>query len=439
MYCLAWLGPPSEDSELGMRSIRDLRQRDVALFTEPVWKAILSILDRDYFKRIWIVQELSWATDVYLTCGGVEVHLDRFAKAKDHIVLYQTRIPGVFGSFTLSLVMESKLRLPGPEMISSHKQNPLLHVLIFEGGFEANDPRDHVYAKLNLIPSTAWPSPPDYSKDIVQVFVEAVAKVMKTTHSLEFLRLCDASRLIVSVPRELDKCIPKLLKTEIADQCYAMLPSWIPNWSQIKTRPSQKGFETLYGNVSSLYDCDAEILPQAEIRGSNDLPLLWTHAILYDSIQTCCALQIHAMKNSNAWKRLALRAFRANDPHSKYQFGECSQEAAFWRTLMLDCNGSDTCYRATSIDVSDFTKRVRDGFHVTGREFADLQERCFFVTKTGMFGIGPKFSEIGDFIAIIPGCTVPMILRDSRSIGLYQIIGESCTPKPILMIYLNIC
>lgn len=59
-YCLAWLGSPSIDSELGMRKLRDvdhfldhIGSLDMALLSTPAWKAILEILDRNFFKRIW--------------------------------------------------------------------------------------------------------------------------------------------------------------------------------------------------------------------------------------------------------------------------------------------------------------------------------------------------------------------------------------------------
>ena len=441
-YCLAWLGPPGENSELGMRKIRDLDHfldhpgpLDVAIFSSPAWKAILHVLDRDFFKRIWIVQELSWAKDVYLTCGGIGVHLNQFTKAKDYIALYRTRVQGGFGAFTLSLITELRARLPGTRAISGNVQDPLLRVLTSKVGLKATDPRDHIYATLNLIPNSAWPSSPDYSKDVVQVFAEATAEIMKTTRSLGVLRLCDASRLVVPLPPDVDSCIPQLLKTEKAGQRYAMLPSWVPNWSKIVTRPSQNEFGALLGSRSSIYACDVGIPPRTQIRGSRDLPLLWTHAILFDSIQTSYALQVRSMYDGDAWEQLALDAFGANDRNSEYQNGDCSLEEAFWRTLMIDCIGSDTCSRAAPTDISDLMERAKGGFHVTDREFADLQERCFFVTKTGMFGIGPMLSQVGDLIAILPGCSVTMVLRESPKIGLYQIIGESCKSLIVLLTY----
>jgi hypothetical protein len=446
-YCLAWLGTPSEESEIAMRGIRDIdhgldhsEQYDPATFSEPECKGILDILERDYFKRIWIVQELVWANDVYLTCGGIEVRLDQLVKAVNHQALHGAAVSRGFGVLTLSLITILRLRLPGAIEIDIRDQNRLFYTLASKIGLKATDPRDHVYATLNLIPRSAWPSQPDYSKDVIQVFAEAAVKVIETTHSLDILRLCDVSQISVLLPREHDKCIPKLLKTEKTGLCYAVLPSWIPNWSDIVLRPSQREFEALHGIGSSLYTCAAGILSRVEIRGSNDFPLLWVHAILYDSIQTCRAIETRTMKNERAWRPLSLFALGAKDPNSTYSSGECTVDEAFWRTLMLDCNGYDVSSRATSADVMDFAKRVKEGFHwTTANESSNLLERCFLVTKTGMFGVGPELSKIGDFVAIIAGCSVPMILPYSRSMGLYQIIGEACMSRLILIICQGTC
>lgn len=52
-----------------------------------------------------------------------------------------------------------------------------------------------------------------------------------------------------------------------------------------------------------------------------------------------------------------------------------------------------------------------------------FRERCFFVTRNGWLGIGPKTMEVGDEIAVFFYCPTPYALR--RKADMYEFVGET--------------
>ncbi|KAK4556992.1 hypothetical protein LTR86_005973 [Recurvomyces mirabilis] len=54
------------------------------------------------------------------------------------------------------------------------------------------------------------------------------------------------------------------------------------------------------------------------------------------------------------------------------------------------------------------------------------KNRCFFITREGYLGIGPKVVRSCDVVVIIQGCSVPLVLRHSlRSEASYFVVGQA--------------
>ena len=319
-------------------------------------------------------------------------------------------------------------------MVLTHDRilKPLSDILTIKVGFTATDPRDHIYGLLNLMPRSEWPSNPDYSKDVIEVFAAAAIRLMGSTQSLEFLRLCRAELVIVYLPPALASCIPQMFKTELRGQIFVTLPSWVPNWSRTIPRPSQNQFGTCHGSSGSIYSCDAGIPPLAQVRGPEWYPSLFTHTILYDSIHVCAAFNLSDETiDLQALTGTLQHTFTDGDWSSAYLDRRESRREALLRTLLVDCN-KPGC-RATSTDVADFASRMSSKSKLTIREQNDLLKRVLFITKLGLFGVAPYLCNVDDFIAIVPGCSVPLVLRGYQNDNLHQLIGDSCSSTLFLI------
>lgn len=78
---LVWLGPPSDDSDVAM-SLLDvcaqharhnylpIKSPDEPDFDKSQPVALLNVLERTYWKRVWIIQEIMLARNIVLHCGS---------------------------------------------------------------------------------------------------------------------------------------------------------------------------------------------------------------------------------------------------------------------------------------------------------------------------------------------------------------------------------
>jgi hypothetical protein len=96
---------------------------------------------------------------------------------------------------------------------------------------------------------------------------------------------------------------------------------------------------------------------------------------------------------------------------------------AFKFCLLLSTNGDINTNRivdeAQSSLVIDFLQRVQ----------SVIWNRKFFVSSNNNYiGLAPRAAQVGDFICILYGCTVPVLLRrqeDMNGKEYFQVVGES--------------
>jgi hypothetical protein len=63
---IAWLGPAAEDSDNAMQALANMKETGCVYQQGP---AIIQLLARSYWERVWIIQELSKASIVEVWCG----------------------------------------------------------------------------------------------------------------------------------------------------------------------------------------------------------------------------------------------------------------------------------------------------------------------------------------------------------------------------------
>jgi len=159
---IVWLGPAAHMSDLIMDAMeclqrmsrgyachnwnaRDPRWQDMWREVRPLDRsaenlAVTSLLDRDWFKRVWIIQEVAHARSVLIVCGTRSVSARIFS-----LVLTGTEHVNSHCQAILDI-------MPGPSKRDSWwGQNRDLRTLIQKfGNAHATDPRDRVYALLGI-------------------------------------------------------------------------------------------------------------------------------------------------------------------------------------------------------------------------------------------------------------------------------------------------
>jgi hypothetical protein len=156
---LAWLGPAADDSDRAMEALRHKSTDDDSI------KALIPLLARNYWKRVWIIQEICIAPQLLVACGGSTMPWPDNGKlfcsewiADNQIRGYAHRLDllrrAVQNSHTIKLTLAS--------LLSRSYLN------------QSTDSRDGVYGILALINTGACTRIlPDYTKSPCAVFCEA--------------------------------------------------------------------------------------------------------------------------------------------------------------------------------------------------------------------------------------------------------------------------
>lgn len=173
--CLVWLGEFAEDVSMGveviskmealrhamaeMGDIEDLREMQfedkgmmlelLGLSKNQQWESLNCIMSAPWFRRVWIIQEVTFPPIVTILCGDAELDWDETVATMD----FGQRI-GLVGSLPnpLNIVLKGNynafrnlggMRMKGPE-------EHLIQVLLRFRGFEATDIRDNIFALMAL-------------------------------------------------------------------------------------------------------------------------------------------------------------------------------------------------------------------------------------------------------------------------------------------------
>ena len=179
----SWLGPAQKNDDKAMGLIRR-RNLDV----EPwYWPTITTFCNREYWTRMWIVQEIIQAKRLLLLCGSQTlsfsdlydfvIDLNDYKKVPygpDGEIWLQPLIKGI-NSSGLRAVVSVRETL---EKKSKTRERFTLHSAITHTyKQQCADDRDRVYALLSLVPSTSIV--PNYSKSIGDLHKECVFSLSK--------------------------------------------------------------------------------------------------------------------------------------------------------------------------------------------------------------------------------------------------------------------
>lgn len=250
--CCAWLGNASEGSEQVLNTLRTISLYNLTsaeerfnfmmanrgnenLYPSGFWRDLIDLLSRPYWKRLWVIQELTLSQHkVTFQCGSHNILWPHFFDAVNTIYIYSewltdhlrnnNREPGlehesvialylalhrVFQLFHLSL-RDPDSAVPGlAHKRINFKIPPLRRLLWIVIESNQSDERDKVYGILSLIGQGIEDLiHPDYTFSITKVFTDFAKAVVKSTGTLDFLTMSRPYH-----GKRLD------------------LPTWVPDWT----------------------------------------------------------------------------------------------------------------------------------------------------------------------------------------------------------------
>ncbi|OQO07426.1 hypothetical protein B0A48_07123 [Cryoendolithus antarcticus] len=497
IYAEAWLvlgflGPERDGSDLAVdlieclantsRSVRACEQlRDKMVQHElphpcGSWLALARLLNRPYWSRLWIVQELVLGgARAILMCGSRRIEWMMLCRSLSVIHEYLwnphdeafTRDCETAGlSVKVEVVAESNASMhvwKDLGLLTLLRESPmgsvkLATLILLASETVCSDDRDKVYGLLGLMdPSIAQRIIPDYCKSAASVYTDTAEAYIAAHHSIEFLR--DANLLDASGS-----------------------PTWVPDWKQKRRcrdhRPDEDVHEAedIEGLEWRPYCADSGLpfgLPRRQ--GAH----LICHAVLLDTVdglgcnpeakssvivQPCGTVDYYgsaeAMMEQLAIALYADRRRYHRDSRSilhlpltlhdaETQFSKPGWEA-FARDMYDYARWLSWFDRNANFMVGERELRAWFPGHEAERfEVGDCYyafrawirtalagRRRLVVTSAGRIGWADcaradtavnqaAGARRGDIFAVFPGCPTPILLRPMEDSVSYQVVGEA--------------
>lgn len=444
-----WLGPDYDDSSKASRLmeiivdnatsdgyIRSLiadrnNRRDFA--------ALVSLFERDYWKRLWVVQEVYVPKPEKITvyCGDSSLQWDIYRSASDVLRRHKHYIDEVFPGtqdhsegrrksqqqYTFAQVFTYL----GPASlydgnIRDFGQQPLLDVMrVCREKLTAN-PLDKVYGILGLLPNNVCRDfPVDYKLSVKELYIDVVDHILSTTRRVDVLR----------------ECIHFPLHVESAG-----LPSWCPDWSHL---PETSAIGANY-NFSASKDLlqrpvlldrrrkleiSAIYLDTVEVHGiavgtlttSADylMAFLNWRAVLLDTVKVQGQARFQLLEDFSRTLSLGQESSLTDQNRSwstacHHVFASLIKKSSMQQ--LLDKELQDYAQESGLVQAAQRRHILQDcfGAHMMGRRFCITKERQYICMGSGYLGV--------DDVIVVPlGCATPIILRPEGR-NEYRYVGD---------------
>ncbi|KAL9091073.1 MAG: hypothetical protein Q9165_005000 [Trypethelium subeluteriae] len=446
---LVWIGKHSEDSANAMDDLRSIaryypdgRQDAVRryYFAEHVGEgkaqipAIMNLLRRPWWSRMWIVQEVVVSKLVVVQCGDISLPWSAFAVIAGHIATSQ-QVAQTLVSAGILPRMAVTNHITAFESLrrqwASGSIPDILSLLVKYRRSKATDPRDKIFALLGMIQSSErGVVSSDYTKPAARIYSEFVTGIVARTGRLDILAFNNMHRKVPD------------------------LPSWAPDWSC--SCHQDNDLPLLYDPETFAMTKDARLQQysgrsasgskQAKVAYSDDLKTLTAEGIIFDEVREISeegrieklppalglpyeesyALPISRLNhfaeksfgdNTEIKQRVLLRSMMGNaflkdeDQYLRVfkRRVEESNDGRLWLYTHLKTDGKATY--DTEWQLNTILGRVMRG-------------RRLFLHGPGFMGTGPSCVQPGDKLCILLGAAMPFIVR-KRS-DWYELIGEAC-------------
>ncbi|KAM7191271.1 Heterokaryon incompatibility protein (HET) domain containing protein [Rhypophila sp. PSN 637] len=416
--------------------------------------ALSLLFRRNWFSRVWIVQEVamscsiillwgeegsaSWRniTAVYslvMHCAEAIMEFGYLSTRSDQRLKNAVMDVGESSGYFVSIMSSSRIyqnnQLGGPENI----EHDFIDLLFITQRFNATDPRDHLYALLEMVPMDGVVV--DYILDEAEVFKSICRNFLERKKNLSILGLIGPL-------------------SAIRDN----MPSWVVDFTlKPSSIPRQLGANSLFERLGEkLYKAGGEATPRLEITRDSTLVLM--------GAQVGVLSFIGDQRISDAFVQISLQDPRpAANPQiddrggliwpKKHEFyeilrllwmgewirGKPSWEVPedktyswtgepLWKAFNRTIHGDITHYTHELGENS--VKRFGASFG-TDLEVLSLRkhalsfilgERTWAVTSSGHFCLVPKGTSAGDVVMVAFGAETPYVLRPAEN-GQYRFAG----------------
>lgn len=369
------------------------------------WQALDEFLSRAWWSRTWTVQEIWNASHAIIQCGTTSLLWEEFRNALDYPEAWDEMGAAWSPHMALRPWTQVKQRYGLAIHVAQRRVlgARLSDLLWNMWDREATDPRDKVFAVLNLVGvSYRGRMQPDYSAAMCDVYMAAFREILYTECSLDIVIAgCGLAR------RD-------------------GLPSWIPDWRSAanQDRPmlfvNRQHYHTFYRSESMAisvmhghgYAAAGQTRPR--VRLDQKSKRLTTLATLVGIVEG------------------GDEPFPEDDTLPDATLRAESILIHLWRRKFLsprEWKGVRRTLTAGEVDI-DLYKRLGRSESSPEQIFRNIRGHRRFFCTTEHHGLGPAGLTKGDHVYILAGCHLPMVLRPEGNdfVLVGEAYGESTSP-----------
>ncbi|EXF76140.1 hypothetical protein CFIO01_03533 [Colletotrichum fioriniae PJ7] len=424
-HVVVWLGPEREDSKIAMAALRHLGEQAVYTergawrtnppgcsnpelarasvplpYDEQAWRSITSLLQRSWFERLWVWQEVRLADErSFMLCGPDSISLSLFRRA-------------IFCASDKKFLPSNEVRgliLDAVEVMLPFSNQPFFRELQTLNWKGCANPRDKIYGALGAAPAAIRERiTPDYSLPVEKVYCQFCKAYLECLRRLDFLDRCNIDA------REING------------------PTWVPDWSV----PVDRAVRLPYADIFYAAGASAaEVNFKAE-RGVDDDKIMEAAGV------PCGNVSFVGQKSppDSAGLLAAVKTWEAEALLIE-RYAPTNERAidAFVTLLGLgymierwpQCNSLLTVPEAADLYGKEFINAKGDAVSHESLNFIRVRHRYFIKTDTGYMGTSHARPEIGDKLVVLLGCPSPLLIRpDPASISeeqRYRVVGATYT------------
>jgi hypothetical protein len=364
---------------------------------KPLYRGFRNIVSRNWWNRIWVIQEAAVAKSAILICSehtaDYSVFYTLYRLLATDLRSQATYAWKAFKESRRHLDCVHRAKLPADV---NNRLSIVFRVLDTVRELEASDPRDNIFGILGLSETfrTILPSP-DYCKTPTEIFTEVTEALLSSSKFLD------------------------VLNTASRGESALELPSWVSDWS----RPGISYFpRRLYNaarNSESVYEISSDgkelkVLGK-EVDYIEKISLADLGVYKYGSIP---------LERLQGWQKSCILARSL----TKYPTKETLKEA-LWRTLCWNRTDQYPAPEETGDHFKEWYRILMSHKDIESKatEMSRLENSFtpskspICITSNGFLASVPYTTEAGDCIVVFAGGQNPFVIR--RTGNYYRLIG----------------
>ena len=464
---LVWLGEARDDSELvapfvtqmlevkarmkeERLSVVDLDERkreelgipSSVRFRDPprASLALISITERAWWRRMWIIQEFLLGEAVLLICGEWSISWTSFSEAYEMIMDLDL---GIFGYRPVAYSSQFQLLKTLRDENSMKYSMPLRALIPWTQTALASDPRDFIYALLGLA-EDGDKIEVDYSKSIQQIFEEATRQMLLTT-PLDLLNL-EVAGISGKLEPDWPSWVPQYHVTP--PECALAFAGVSPLNATLQSEPDIVCVQSSIELAGYALDTIVEIGYCGPPFPRTPSYLIWKSIEIYIVVanwaNVCNAYsgQIYHQTGEDIkdafWQTFMGPYFQNSYERQKEGFKALEPTIrAMMRVLTIPLPYNSSPFKVIAVILFSwltFPTNLHQLIYGPDRRPHDPHVlfdflRCFgrriVRTESGYIGLGPQAAKVGDEVFLVKGVQYPCILRKALGQGRYYLVGQA--------------